>query len=232
MPGAPGQSILEARLKRRDRGMGSRPVQDLQSLPLWAKVLLGLGGALIIGMTAGMLNERRVPNPAKTPPDDPLRHPQPGDVLLFYRPRRGTDYLIRWFTRSPFYHAALYAGDGSVIEARPVGVAHNSLAGRDDGFIVAPAPQDKGADALAWAKTQLGDQFDHRDFLVVFLEHVFVGWHINYTPPGRYDCAGFVTDAFRHAGFDPFPDRHPSEIDPADWTRYLPVPYNTKFAAK
>jgi hypothetical protein len=197
--------------------------------PLWAKLTLGAGVLLVAGIAAGMFNESRVPDLDKEDATDALHHPKPGDVLLFYRPRRGRDYFIRWFTRSPFYHAAIFAGDEHVIEARPAGVGKNSIADREGDYVVAPAPDGKGAAALAWAQTQIGDAFDNKDFFVIALEHIFVGWHINYAPPGRYSCAGFVTDAFVHSGFTPFPGRLPDEISPSDWARYLPAPYNTAY---
>lgn len=75
--------------------------------------------------------------------------PHPGDILLFYRPARKRDYIIQIFTDSPFYHAALYAGEGQVIEARPCGVARNDLRGREGNFVVAPAPEGKGSETLA-----------------------------------------------------------------------------------
>lgn len=198
-------------------------------MPLWAKIAVGGAALLLVGAATGMFNETQVPDLEKEAGNDALHSPEPGDVLLFYRPRRGRDYFIRWFTRSPFYHAALFAGADHVFEARPAGVGLNRIADRRADFVVAPAPKGQGAAALEWARTQLGDAFDDKDFLIIALEHIFVGWHINYAPPGRYSCAGFVTDAFVHAGADPFPGREPDEISPADWARYLPAPYNTKY---
>ena len=191
-------------------------------LPRWAWIALGVGAVTLIASVAGIANEQSLPDFEHAADPNLRQSPQPGDILLFYRPRRGRDYFIRWLTRSPFYHAALFAGDNTVVEARPAGVGHNDLAGREDGFVVIPAPEARGAAALAWAKTQIGDKFDRKDFLVIWLEHVFVGWHINYAPPGRYTCAELITAAFRQAGFDPFPGEENSEIDPGDWAKYLP----------
>ena len=149
----------------------------------------------------------------------PHGKPRPGDILLFFRPARGRDYVIRWVTRSPFYHAALYAGGdtpGSVVEARPQGVIHNSLAGRENNFLVVPAPEGKGAEALAWAKTQLGAQYDHLDQLTILLEHLFDRWHINYIPHGRYTCAELVATAYAHAGVHIVPGHGLDGLDPGD----------------
>src|SRR5205807_36613 len=41
------------------------------------------------------------------------RQPRPGDVLLFHR-ATGLNRVITWFTRSPYYHVAIYAGDSHV----------------------------------------------------------------------------------------------------------------------
>jgi len=149
----------------------------------------------------------------------PHGKPQPGDILLFFRPARGRDYVIRWVTRSPFYHAALYAGGyepGSVIEARPQGVIHDSLAGRERNYLVVTAPEGKGAEALAWAKTQLGAQYDRLDQLTILLEHLFVRWHINYVPHGRYTCAELVATAYAQAGVCLVPGHGLDGLDPGD----------------
>ena len=78
-------------------------------------------------------------------------NPQPGDICLFYN-ARGLARLITWFTRSRFYHVALYTGDDCVIEARPRGVVQRDLrsVGEHD-YIIIPAPQNKGAQAIKWA---------------------------------------------------------------------------------
>lgn len=148
--------------------------------------------------------------------------PHPGDILLFTHGPRLRDVLIVMVTRSPFYHAALYAGDGQVIEARPQGVIHNDLQGREHHFAVLPAPEGKGEAALAWAKAHLGARFDRLDLLVIFLEHLFTHWHINYTPGDKYTCAELVATAFQHAGVRLVPEKELDEIAPADLARLLP----------
>lgn len=148
--------------------------------------------------------------------------PQPGDILLFYRPGRRFDYVIQFFTDSPFYHTALWAGDNRVIEARPKGVINDDLQGREDNFVVVPAPEGRGAEALAWAKTQLGAKFSHMDMFMNGLDHIFVHFDINYTTPDQYTCAEFVTTCFDHAGVNLFPDRDRDDISPSDLGTLLP----------
>jgi hypothetical protein len=156
--------------------------------------------------------------------------PEPGDILLFHHVARLRDVLIVLVTRSPFYHAALYAGDMQVIEARPQGVRQNDLKGREHNFVVLPAPAGKGEAALAWARGQIGDPFDRMDFLVIFLEHLLIHWHINYSTPGKYTCAEFVTTAFRQVGVDLVPGKDADEVAPADLAHLLPqatIPVST-----
>lgn len=200
-----------------------------ERLPLWARLVISVVGALALVAVSGAIHEATMPDPDAAKDQEPSA-PKPGDVLLFYRPRRGRDYFIRWFTRSLFYHAALYAGDDTVIEARPSGVRQNPLADRARDYLVVPAPNGRGDAALAWARTQIGDGYDGTVALVIGLEHIFTHWHINYTPPGKYSCAELVTKAFEETGFEPFEGRKPYESAPGDWARYLPAPLAAEYA--
>ncbi len=170
-------------------------------------------------MRIGWLAHRRGEGPGSTAAGDIV--PRPGDILLFHHVARLRDVLITMVTHSSFYHTALYAGDGQVIEARPQGVIRNDLRGREQNFVVIPAPEGRGRAALTWAEGQLGAPFDRLDFLVVFLEHVFKHWHINYTPHGRYTCAELVVTAYQQAGVRLIPEKDVDEIVPGDLVRYL-----------
>ena len=148
--------------------------------------------------------------------------PKPGDILLFYRPQRKRDQIIQFFTDSPFYHAALFAGSDRVVEARPRGVLEDGLQGRENNFVVVPAPEGQGEKALAWARTQIGDPFSERDLLMIALDRLFLYWNINYATPGKFTCAEFVTTSFDHAGVHLFPGQDRDEIAPADLATLLP----------
>lgn len=148
--------------------------------------------------------------------------PQPGDILLFHN-ARGLNRVITSFTGSPFYHAALYAGDGKTIEARTPGVLRGNLRGREGDFVVAPAPQAKGDAALAWAETQVGDAYDDMDVAVIILDHICRFIHFNYTPKNKFSCGEFVAVAFDKAGAHLFPERDLSDVVPGDFARFVPA---------
>jgi uncharacterized protein YycO len=149
---------------------------------------------------------------------------QPGDLLLFTR-ATGLNRLITWFTKSPFYHVAIFEGGTSVVEARPRGVVSRDLngPGGDKNFVVAPAPASR-AQALAalnWAKAQVGDGYDATNVIVLVLDRLFVCWRMGAIPNNRFSCGELVIKAFREAGTDLMPGEEAEDIVPADFTRFL-----------
>ncbi len=98
------------------------------------------------------------------------------------------------------YHVALYAREHHVIEARPRGVVRRDFrsdAGGDE-CIVIPAPQGKGAQALAWAEQQIGDDYAALGVVALVLDRLFTHLRLNYTSPRRrLTCGGFVVQAFQ-----------------------------------
>ncbi|MEO7716915.1 MAG: hypothetical protein ABIY70_11990 [Capsulimonas sp.] len=152
----------------------------------------------------------------------PKIEPKAGDLLLFVRPHRLFDYVIKLLMWTPYYHVGLYTGDNSVLEARPWGVAINTLQGREDWFVVAPAPEGKGPEALAWAKTQIGARFDRWNMLHVLLEHLSIKVPMTSLPSGKYSCGEFVATAFYHAGVRLFPNEDLDDVAPKDFARFLP----------
>jgi uncharacterized protein YycO len=147
--------------------------------------------------------------------------PKPGDILLFHN-ARGLNKLITGFTGSPFYHAGLYAGDGRTVEARTAGVVRQDLRGRENDFVVVPAPEGKGIGALAWAETQVGDAYDDLDIAVIILDRICRFIHFNYAPRNKFSCGEFVAVAFDRAGAHLFPKRDLSDVVPGDFARFAP----------
>lgn len=150
------------------------------------------------------------------------RSPKPGDILLFYRPGVAVDLLIQAVTGSRVYHTALFlesSEDGPmVLEALTSGVQISNLrqSGREKDYVLVPAPHGKGAEALAWAYTQIGSPYDYRDGLAIGLEHVFKNWHVNYTLPGRFTCGELVAAAYEKAGTQLVKNKKPNEVSPGD----------------
>ena len=151
----------------------------------------------------------------------PIPEAQPGDILLFHN-ARGLNRIITRFTKSPFYHAALYGGAGRTVEARTPGVVRQDLRGRENDFVVAPAPKGKGKAALAWASSQVGDAYDNLDIAVIVLDRLCRFLHFNYTPHDKYSCGEFVAVAYDKAGAPLFPERDLGDIVPGDFARFVP----------
>jgi hypothetical protein len=154
--------------------------------------------------------------------------PEPGDILLFHQPERFRSRLICWFTRSPFYHVGIYAGEGKVIEARIPEVMCRDLYRQKDGFrfIVLRAPhRDAGKAALGWAESKIGIRYDVRSLTLLVLSRL-TGLRLcrcsQDTEQEQFICGNFVARAFAVAGVTLFPDRNEAEIVPADFARFAP----------
>jgi uncharacterized protein YycO len=150
------------------------------------------------------------------------RSPNPGDILLFYRPGVFADVVIQSVTGSRVYHTALFmeAGENGpiVLEALTSGVQISNLrqTRREGDYVVVPAPQGKGEEALAWASTKLGSPYDYKDGLAIGLEHVFEHLHVNFTLPGRYTCSELVARAYEEVGVKLVPNKKPYQVSPGD----------------
>lgn len=153
-----------------------------------------------------------------------LRDARPGDILIF-RNAMKWNRLITWLTRSRYYHVGIYAGDHRVVEARPRGVICRDLYGPDGDryFDVIPAPQGKGAMALAWARTKLGADYDKSDAIAITLDQLFSLRFpiLNRFSHNEYSCGEFVALAFRHAGVPLFRGRDPKLVVPAEYEPLL-----------
>ena len=156
---------------------------------------------------------------------EPEREPQPGDILLFCRARQWNK-LITWFTKSPYYHVAIYKGDGWVVEARPRGVVERDLNGPDGdkSYNVAPAPHGReiGEAALDWALQQVGKGYDKADVAVLVVERVLKTIRIQRETRDKFSCCELVACAWENAGAQLFPHDEASKLVPADFARFLP----------
>ncbi|MBC7806056.1 MAG: hypothetical protein H7145_07880 [Akkermansiaceae bacterium] len=150
------------------------------------------------------------------------RSPQPGDILLFYRPGVFADVFIQTMTGSRVYHTALFMESTErgpvVLEALTSGVQVSNLreTGREGDFVVVPAPLEKGREALDWARTKIGSPYDYKDGFVIGLEQVFEHLRVNYTLRGKYTCGELVAAAYEQVGIKLVTNKEPNEVSPAD----------------
>jgi uncharacterized protein YycO len=132
--------------------------------------------------------------------------------------------LITLFSRSPYYHVGIYAGNGQVIEMRVRGLVQRDLRGRDGAhyFVVIPAPDGTGQAALEWAVSQKGAKYALNDIIVIALDKLFPHWRLKYPPGNTYTCGEFVAVAFAQAGIRLLPDVELSNTEPGDLACLVP----------
>ena len=148
--------------------------------------------------------------------------PKPGDILLFSH-ARGFSRLIPWFTKSRYYHCALYEGGGRVLEARPSGVVRRDIS-KDPTMVfrIIPMPDGTGCPALDWARDQLGCKYDVMDVVFIILRTYFPCLKIPYVDRDSFFCSEIPILGWRHAGLDLFPGRRAQELIPGDFEQFLP----------
>ena len=150
---------------------------------------------------------------------------EPGDLFLF-TDAHGANKLITGFSQSPFYHVAFYAGGPFVVEARPRGVVRRDLRGPDGDkvFSVVPAPcsRDKAIAALQYAESKIGQGYDPINVGVLVLDRTVPWLQLPALHNDCYSCGELVTEALRHAGFDPLPGTQAADVLPSDFMKYLP----------
>ncbi|MDQ6768121.1 MAG: hypothetical protein M3Z41_09970 [Candidatus Eremiobacteraeota bacterium] len=146
----------------------------------------------------------------------------PGDILLFYRPK-GRDLIISLLTKSPYFHVALCVAPNVIVEAVPKGVRQRDLRASPDRhpFHVIPGFAAQREAAVQWALSQVGDGYDDVDLLVIVLHRLFKLFRINRVVGDRYTCGEFVASAYEHAGRRLFPDIDSEDAVPADFERFL-----------
>lgn len=188
--------------------------------PLW--MLLGVGAGVVC-LGAIWRHKRKQNHSQGEASEGKIAPPraQPGDILLFHK-ARGVNKIITGFTGSPFYHSALYVSENKAIEARMAGVLYRDMHGEETKYVVIPAPEGKGAAALEWALSQLGDAYDKMDLVVIVLDRLFKFIHFNYTPDNKFSCGEFVAAAYDKAGVRLVPDKDMNDVVPGDFAALLP----------
>ena len=153
---------------------------------------------------------------------DRIKLLQPGDVLLIrYLPPWVIGWLIQTISRDVWSHAALYVGNGNVIEAKGGGVKRNTLEKvlkwtkwRADRYPYLALNNDKKNNLLAWAFSRIGWGYDFSSvgyILVLYLlDWLGIVKNIkNYSNPfnrkNSFYCSEFVVEAYRSQGINLFP---------------------------
>ncbi len=151
-------------------------------------------------------------------PDGPKR----GDILLFCH-ARGISRLIPWFTKSRYYHCALYEGGGLVLEARPNGVVRRDIS-KDPKMVfrVIPMPDGAGTPALDWARDKLGAKYDVFNVLIIIVRTYFPRLHVPHINRNSFFCSEIPVIGWQRAGLDLFPGRLAEELIPGDFAQFLP----------
>lgn len=114
--------------------------------------------------------------------------------MTLLRFTRGTGFggaFVRFTTFSDFAHVGFKLDDGTVLDACPgLGV---SIRQADDDetteYWDVAAPKATIAEAVDWAKTQIGKRYDWLSIAGLFIRR---DWHKN----NAWDCSEFVTAAF------------------------------------
>ncbi len=130
--------------------------------------------------------------------------PQLGDVVLVRRGNGLFDGLVRWATASPYFHAALVADNGDLIEARLHGVARrpgSEYDGRADILRPEGTTQAQREAAVAFAQAKVGTAYGFED---VIADALRLGLHLNVGYRWRtwkhLDCSCLVAAAYASVG--------------------------------
>jgi uncharacterized protein YycO len=154
--------------------------------------------------------------------------PQPGDFVVFHT---GTFPSAAWWiqvgTRSRWNHAAIYVGDGNVVEANPGGVRVTALNTypRDE-YIVSDLALSswQRAKIVKYARSELGTPYGWLDILALALVNLGFGkpggWIVNRAKrDDRLVCSQLVANAYVLAGIAIGPDAW--AVSPGDIAEYL-----------
>lgn len=144
---------------------------------------------------------------------------RPGD-LIFCHGSSLVDRIIQFVTRSKYNHAAIYIGNGQVMEAqgfRTVGIQSLSFyAGQYDVYRI-PMSNAQLLSGLMWLKHQEGVQYDYWDIFVLFMRCVFrltIPWHECH----RLICSRLGRDFLFQCKI-PIPDQNMTPEDLAEWVK-------------
>ena len=129
---------------------------------------------------------------------------RPGDVIL----RRTDGTTSNWLIAGYWGHAALYAGNGKIVDAVTHGVREVGLekfcSEGDAVIVVRPKglSPSNAANAIAYARAQIGKPYD---------------FDLDFEDPSRFSCTELVETSLRAAVDQKWADGNPLGISPKDF---------------
>lgn len=161
--------------------------------------------------------------------------PKPGDYFVIGAGTHPAALVIETFTGSLYYHAGIYVGNGTVIEAQPEGVNYAPVNSWANGRILWSCEElsDAQREAIVTsAKAALGTPYSWLDILALGLS----AWGITpswvwarLSRQDRLICSQLVARCYQNAGVDLCPGKPDSRITPGDLADVIlgkPVPEN------
>lgn len=154
--------------------------------------------------------------------------PNPGDFCVLHTPGWEAK-VIRVATRSPWNHAAIYVGNGQIIEADPSGVQISPLSNYDGCPILwsdLRLPPARAALVVAAAKAQIGLEYGWLDIVAVGLSTIGIVTARLDDPDSRF-CSQVV--AIAEAADATLCAKAVNRVTPGDLGRIIdhqPVPPN------
>lgn len=104
----------------------------------------------------------------KTNSSDLINKLMVGDQILYHKEKSIVGKIIRFFSRCYWEHAAIYMGDGLLVEAVPGGVRKTHLSSwiecddTDIGVLRAPGAEEKREEIISLCESMVGDQYNYR----------------------------------------------------------------------
>ena len=151
--------------------------------------------------------------------------PKPGDIGLV-RGKGFAMWLVRLGTRSPYGHAFLVTGDGTIVEAQPRGARRTELHYRDVYWCTALSDglSDVQRSQIAvWAVAHVGTPYSWIDDAEIGFVSLF-GWAPKWmrrrlASDRTLMCSQLCVAAYRAAGVELFPGKPDGGESPGDLWR-------------
>lgn len=124
------------------------------------------------------------------------------NVIFYKGPETFFGRLIRWWTKSPYSHCALYfrpeGAPGFILEAMAgIGVRERLMVGIDATLwdtVAVPVSKESYEKALTWARSELGCKYDWKG---IFWAQIL---RIPRAHPDQWFCSEYAAGGLQHLG--------------------------------